>query len=338
MRTRRFRIAGVIAALFCASAGHAENVNVSRIATSLRYLNWTDEANAPIAPSGATLTYFEWARARTHGETADYFSAGSWNFNWTSAPAYPTISRSLATPPAYQQNGNNYSYAEPWYSRGNVDMYGADKSVGSQTFQTGWARSAVNYSVRVDHFSSTPLEYFVVVNHPKYMRGIQVAYTLQPGGPGGGGGTYLYKSPDAARSHSAVDVLVDGLPVWSSEKTYLYPEAYASGGNDKRETTWGNAVTANGQTKLYLGRLSAGNSMTVTFIVRTDAHATAPDCGTSYTSNYDSTYNYMWRCFDLTETVRLTSAATGPPGFSIYAKQFTTYVSIVGPVSPGLLN
>ena len=78
----------------------------------------------------------------------------------------------------------------------------------------GWARSAVNYSVRVEHSSSTPLDYFVLLQHPKFLLGVQAAYTLQPNGFGG---DYLYKSPDAARARAAVDVLVDGRPVWSSE-------------------------------------------------------------------------------------------------------------------------
>jgi hypothetical protein len=315
-----------------AQAAWAQNLNVSRIATSYRSLSWSEEASTLSSPFIGTITYFEWARARSHNDARDYLSASSWNFNWTSTPSYPTITRSVATPPPYQQNGNQYTYDSPFYSRGLVDMWGAEKFVKSATFSTGWATAAVNYSARVEHSSSTPLDYFILLHHPTLTRGVAAGSSLQPGGPGGSGGTILTKWPDSARSRTAIDVLVNGLPVWSSESTYLYPEGNAQNPTDRRETSWGNPVTTGEQTKLYLGKLSAGSSLNITFIVRTDAHATAPDCGTWYSANYDYTYNHEWRCFQVNESVQLNGTTSGNPvSFRVYAKQLNTSPLIAGP-------
>ena len=120
-----------------------------------------------------------------------------------------------------------------------------------------------------------------------------------------------------------MDVLVDGLPVWSSESTYMYPEGTANYPWDKVETTWGNTVTANGQTRLYLGKLYTGQAITITFIVRTDAHAAADKCGSAYWGGGSPPEK---RCFDLSQTVQLTSPGTGsgPVSFSVYAKPLNT--------------
>ena len=199
-------------------------------------------------------------------------------------------------------------------------MAGPEKQLQSRTFTTGWAVAAGNYSVRTEHYSSMALDYFILLNHPKYLRSIQAAYDLVPGS---NGGTYLYKKPTSARARAAVDVLVNGLPVWTSESTYMFPEGTASYAWDKIETTWGNTVTANGQTRLYLGKLNAGASITITFIVRTDVHAVADQCGTANWGYYSPDEK---RCFDLTQTVQLTSSESGGPvSFSVYAKQLNTY-------------
>lgn len=295
----------------------ADNLNVSPIAISGRNLDWTEEGNTLKWPGGAIYSYYQMGRARIQSETSDYFAPGPWSAAWQNSPSYPAFSRHADTPAATQQ----LTWASPYYSLAKVDMGSTPKRVQSRNFSTGWARSAVNYSVRVEHTSATPLDYFVVLQHPKFLLGVQAAYTLQPGGPGGGGGTYLYKSPDAARARAAVDVLVDGLPVWSSESTYMYPDGDASYPWDKRLTSWGNTPVDNGQTKLYLGKLQAGKAITITFVVRADTYVDADNCGTSY-GGWNSPDEK--RCFDLTQTVELPTLPTGPVGISVYGKDLNT--------------
>ena len=54
-------------------------------------------------------------------------------------------------------------------------MAPSPKKVQSRNFSTGWARSAVNYSVKVEHYGSTPLDYFVALQHPKFTLGVSPA-------------------------------------------------------------------------------------------------------------------------------------------------------------------
>jgi hypothetical protein len=124
-----------------------------------------------------------------------------------------------------------------------------------------------------------------------------------------------------------VDVLVDGLPVWSTESTYMYPENSAHYAWDKRMTSWGNALVANGQTKLYLGKLQAGKGITITFVVRTDTYVDAAICGTATGGSNSPDQK---RCFDLTQTVELPNPASGPVGISVYAKNLNTTASPLG--------
>jgi hypothetical protein len=289
-------------------------LNVSKIATTFRGIDWNVEASAPVVNSGATITYYQMGRARVEGDASDFFAPGPWSAAWSNAASYPVVQRQVNTPLPTAQ----LAWGSPVYRMGSVDMAAFPKHVASRTFSSGWATAAVNYSVRVQQFSMPANDYFIILNHPTIQRVVQAAYSLQSGGPGGSGGTYQYFSPNSARARAAVDILVDGLPVWSYESTYMYPENTADYAWEKVETTWGHTLDPNSQTKLYLGRLGAGKSMTITFIVRTDAHANAPQCGTQSGSwnNPD-----VKRCFDLTQAVSMNGLETGPVSFLVYAKR-----------------
>jgi hypothetical protein len=307
-------------------------LNVSHIATTLRGIDWYVEKDAPVVNSGATITYFEMGRARVQGDASDHFAIGPWSAAWDNTTAYPVVQRSVNTPAPTAQ----LAWGSPFYRIGSVDMAAFPKHIASRTFSSGWATAAVNYTVRVQQYSPQPNDFFIVVNHPTVQRVVQAAYSLNSGGPGGSGGTYQYLSPTSARSRAAIDVLVDGLPVWTYESTYMYPENTAEYAWDKLETTWGHTLDPNSQTKLYLGRLRAGKSLTISFIVRTDAHANAAQCGTQSGSwnNPD-----VKRCFDLSQTVNMNGFQTGTPSFLVYAKRLDAVGGVTGdePNGPGLL-
>ena len=305
------------ASILAAPALQAQNINVSPIATNWRTLDWTEEANTIKVIPPANITYYQMGRVRVPADTSDYVGPAPWTAAWSNVPLYPYLSREFDTPPPTSQ----LTWASPYYSLGLVDMASSTRQIQSRTFSSGSARSAINYSVRVEHYGSTPLDYFVQLQHPKIQIGASPAYTLQPGGPGGGGGTYLYYSPDAARARGSVDVLVDGLPVWSSESTYMYPEGIASYPWDKKNNSWGNPLTDGGVSKLYLGKLYAGQSITITFVVHSDTFVDADTCGTS-PGGFNSPDQK--HCFDLTGTVQLQSQTSGPVGITVFAKSLNT--------------
>jgi hypothetical protein len=320
----RLTSAALVVSIFAIPALWAENLNVSPIAISGRSINWTEEAGALKIIGAATFTYSQVGHARIQQEPNDYFVVAPWSAAWLNSPSHPVLSRQANTPAPT----SSLTWASPYYSLAKIDMAATPTVVSSRNFTTGWARSVMNYSVHVEHNSSTPLDYFVLLDNPKYLLGVSPGYTLQPGGPGGGGGTYLYKSPNAARARAAVDVLVDGLPVWSSESNYMYPEGTADYPWDKLLSTWGNTVTENGQTKLYLGKMSAGKAITVTFVVRSDTFVDGDGCGTAY-GGWNTPDEK--RCFDLTQTVQLPHVSNSSPvGISLYAKNLNTTPILIG--------
>jgi hypothetical protein len=300
-----------------ASSLWAENLNVSGIAISQRTLDWNEEAGSLKVVGGAMLSYYQLGLVRLSGETTGYAAPGPWSAAWQTSASNPVVTREIDTPAPTSQ----LTWASPYYSYAKVDMAASTKRVQTRNFSSGWARSAINYSVRVDHSSSTPLDYFVEVDHPKFQLGVSAAYTLQPGG---NGGTYLYMFPNAARARAAVDILVDGLPVWSSESTYAFPEGTANYAWDKLLTSWGNTLVDNGTTKLYLGKLYAGKSITITFVLRTDTFVDADACGTAYGTGFNTPDQK--RCFDLTQTADLPANSSGPQGISVYAKNLNTTI------------
>jgi hypothetical protein len=313
-----FRIPSLLLlAILQIAVSSAENLNVSRIAIAPRSIDWTEEANAPIViGSWATFDYWQVGHARIHADTMDWYVNPWSQVNWTSSPTSPNTMRQLVTPPPT----SSLKYSSPYYQLAKVDMTPNPKIVQSRTYSTGSAQSAVNYSIKVSHGSAQPLDYFIYLYHPKILTGVQAAYTLQPGGPGGSGGTYLYKFPTTASSRGAVDVLVDGLPVWSNESMYMYPDGTAEWAWDKLFTKWGNPLVDNGTTKLYIGRIAANTIVNVSLIVRTDVKAVASQCGTEYGGwNYADTQH----CFDLTQSVQLPAGAQ-IPAIYVFGKYLNT--------------
>jgi hypothetical protein len=295
----------------------AENLNVSQIAIAPRSINWTEEASAPVVyGSWASFDYSQVGHTRIHADTKDWYQNPWSQVNWTSSPTTPNTMRQLVTPPP----NSTVKYSSPYYQLAKVDMTPTPKVVQSRTFSTGSAQTALNYTIKVSHGSSQPLDYFIHVYHPKILTGVAAAYTLQPGGPGGSGGTYLYKFPTTASSRASMDVLVDGLPVWSTESTYMYPDGTAGWAWDKLFTKWGTTPVDNGSTKLYIGRLAANTIVRVTLIVHADVKADASQCGTEYGGwNTADTIH----CFDLTQTVQLAAGAQIPAVY-VYGKYLNT--------------
>ena len=72
--------------------------------------------------------------------------------------------------------------------------------------------------------------------------------------------------------------------------------------------------------------------MTITFIVRTDAHANAPQCGTQ-SGSWNSPD--MKRCFDLAQTVSMNGFETGTVSFLVYAKRLNSVGGITDGDSQG---
>jgi hypothetical protein len=277
----------------------AATVNVSKIATG----TFTPTPNLglviPMGTPMAAVTHYPVVHAKTGADALDMYQPGSWSVVWANNATDPSIKRQANSPaPTVDQYGANVSYYLPYYEVGEAGMTNTGKQqTFAGVFRTGAAAASSSYAMQVQHFGALTHNYYLSIKAPELYQTHSPAYRLEPGS---NGGTYVYYAPAAAKSRSAVDIYVDGLPVWSTERIYAYPDdtddPFAA-----LEHEWGAAQNNSGDVVLYLGRLSAGQSVRITMVVRTDGQTTANTCGTQ-----SAGWNYTVKhCFNLQERVLL---------------------------------
>lgn len=306
----------LVAALIASQTAHAENINVSKIVTgTLQNVNWTASAKLPMDTGTATYNYSTREIAGISAENSTYYQSPPWTPAWlSSSPQLPKLERSQPTP----ATSGNVSYASNVYQDASVNLTAAPGLAESRIFKSGSAQALANLSVHLVHTAAQPADYFVTVYVPKFTITFDAAYSIWLGSDDNGG-TYDYMNPEQLRMRTAADLYVNGLPVWSSEQTYRYPEDNASSPWDKVETFWGRYQASNSDL-LYLGRLKTGDSLTLSLAARGNVVSKAPDCGTEYGGYPFDPYQVI-HCADASASVSLPGAETGTPGFTVFAKQ-----------------
>jgi hypothetical protein len=323
MRTRTSRLFGTcaIAAALAATAASGEQLNVSKIATGThRAIDWSAVNALPEANDGATLSYFTLATTSIDTEATPYFAIAPWSAAYQSAPTHPKLERSEPADP-YMIGNATFTYSPPISRVATADMKASPKSVASRTGAKGRAKASatVSYAARIEHTGSAPLDYFVELKVPSYQRDATPAYDLSSSSDSGGG-TYTYHVPDSAKSRGAVDVYVDGLPVWSNESVYHFPDDPNNDPFAEQEWSWGNPAGPATST-LYLGRLSSGKSLTVTLIARTNVNAKADYCGIQGPFSPFGDPEFSVHCLQVSQSIELKRGGDGEPvGFRIYSK------------------
>jgi hypothetical protein len=302
-----------------AAGASADNINVSKTATgTFTPIVFSHYSNAPKV-NGATITYFTMATGAIDTETSVHFQTPPWTAAMAPAPAYPTLARNAQNAP-YDQGGAHFEYGSTQSRSAQVNMNVAPpKTVYAATFAKGAAAagSTATYRARIEATNPTPLDYFLELAVPQAKRSVQPAYNLCCSGDSNGG-TYNYLRPKDAQARTEADVYVDGLPVWSSAATYIYPAVSGASPFDEADADWDKG-TSPANTTLYLGRLSQGQTMTITLETRADVGGNS-DCGMVSPGSYLS-HTYTVECLSLRETLSMSGGANGAPvGFTVYAK------------------
>lgn len=318
IRTSWLIAGAILGAAPCAGAW-AEQINVSRIASGTNVnVDWSELNQVSVA--GANFSFFTLATAQAAPDARPYFAPGPWSASTAATPAKPKLTRTTKLDD-YSQGGANFTYDRHYTANGVVDMTPASpttKPVSASMFKSGAAAGQVSYRMRIDATSPQPLDYFLELQVPQPKRGVEPGYDLCCSGDSNGG-TYSYHRPKSASSRAAIDLFADELPIWTSESAFLYPNVGASGSPfDKLEIAWDKS-TAPGKTTLYLGRLAAPASVTITFAVRTEAHGDG-DCGVQ---NYGlpGSPAYAVHCLSVDQSVALSGGDAGAPvGFILFAK------------------
>lgn len=308
------------------SAAAATQLNVSQIATgTYSSLNWSVELGQANV-GGWGLSYFSLATGDIDTDASAYFAPDPWSAAMTTGPGYPSLTRSKPTQ-NYQQGNSQFEYDHNTSRLATVEMGSATaKTVDAEVYDGGAsgasADAVLSYRAQVTNTTAQTLDFFLDLKVPTIKRGSQPGYDLCCSGDSNGG-TYAYHKPKSWNAQAAVDVLVDGLPVWSSEQTALYPNITGGTPFDEVDVDWDKA-NGPGTTTLFLGRIAAGKTLAVTLVVRADANDLAPDCGIQAPGSYID-HTYTVHCFDLSQQVNLTSVTTTSrrgvrTPFRIYAK------------------
>jgi hypothetical protein len=308
-----------LAAAFAGHA-HAEQINVSKIASGTHVnVDWTELNQASVA--GASYSFFTLATAQAAPDARPFFAPGGWTSATSPAPAKPSITRTTKLAD-YTQGNAPFAYDRHYTSNGVSSMTPASpatKPVSASMFKSGSAAGQVSYRVRIDATSAQALDYFLELQIPQPKLGVGPGYDLCCSGDSNGG-TYSYHRPKSASSRAAIDLYADELPIWTSETAFLYPNVGPNGSPfDKLQIAWDKPTPA-GKTTLYLGRLAAPASVTITFAVRTEAHGDG-DCGVQ-NYGFGGNPSYAVHCLSVDQSVALSGgdAAGAPVGFILFAK------------------
>jgi hypothetical protein len=166
----------------------------------------------------------------------------------------------------------------------------------------GSANADFNYRVTGTNNNAAALDYFLSFPAPKFSRTETVAYSLSSPSDSNGG-TYSYVNTKSAGSRSAIDIYVDGLPVFTSASYFDHNSAYEDAFG-KLEWTAG-AQVADPNVLIYLGKIPSGGSFTVDVVERAEAAANSTTCGYTDFIGFQTPYSHVNNCFDLKETVSI---------------------------------
>lgn len=224
------------------------------------------------------------------------------------APAYPSVQESLhlPSPPVGAHNVGLLigvrERAQVTFSVAPQDPPSA-RQLDVQTWKTGSGASAASFAVRISLPAGPARPAFLRFEVPQLVRDWE--YAKQIAGPSGN--QPLTTMPKRLQARSAVDVYVDGLPVWSSQSLRLLPQRYNPTLPGTVDLATGPALNG-GMVTLFLGTLPAGSVRTAVIVLRSDLRVDAPTCHTESNAAFSDPH----RCDAQIEGLSLPSKSSSP--------------------------
>lgn len=305
----RRRAALAAAALALASSAHAD-INVSQLVLGVQEpmpaASWfgvpCGTACRYTTVSGTQMGngYAAWPGDLTHA---------AWPvFPATMQPTYSSVQDELAVapPPPGSQNvglaGGVRQRSRVAFSPSITDPASA-RQLDVQTFASGTGASVLSYAVRIEAPAGPARKTFLRFAVPTLVRdGIHASQTAGPSGQ-----QPVVTWPKRLQARTAVDVYVDGLPVWSSESMRLQPRRYKPDTPGELVPGWGSPMDG-GTATLFLGSLPALSVRTAVIVMRSDLRVDAPTCHTDHLA-YGTD---LRRCDAQLEGLRLPSRSAAP--------------------------
>ena len=301
------------ACVYMQFSANAELLNVAQIVTGAsQSIDWSVAYFKPTVAPAATITYNTMGHVTLKtSPVQDMVGPGPWGTGWKFNQSVPNLLLNVPTAPVNKYN-QTYNYSSTSFRSAASNMSLNPRYTGAMAFSTGKAEASTIYSYKIEHYGSAQ-DYFVNIQHPTFVRTVNSAYTLTPGG---NGGTYIYTKPTKANARATVEIYADGLPIWSSESSYHYPDGQANYAWDDAATFWGKPSAA-GFSTLYLGKLSPGTTVILTVVVRTAANV---EMNTSSCPMESSAWENVIRCHTVTDSVKLGNLSNVNSMLQIFTK------------------
>ncbi|TVZ40957.1 hypothetical protein P886_0293 [Alteromonadaceae bacterium 2753L.S.0a.02] len=306
-------------AIWYGASALALNYNVSeRVTGNYESVNFVLASKTPTLACG-DCRYSLMSGAAISSDATLHISPSSWPAPFHNSLVSPyQVVREDATP---QGQLNNYGYQQfydwDYFERSATAYNPQEHYIVSEEFSSGEAQGVTQVHIEASNNATNSRQYFAYFVVPERVFAKNFAYNLVPGS---NGGTYVYKEQNSGFTRSLVEVVVDGLPVWTQTSGYNYPEDFI--GNTFFDLTllWGESSATSA--RLFLGTFEPGESFTLDYSIFTDALVDAPNCGTE-SLGYWGDYATVHHCYGLSEKRNLPISVRGSqtPLIQIYTKE-----------------
>lgn len=332
------------------NAATLHNVNAAEIGTGVpRALNWADEAAQSPIWCGTACDYSKVSTAKIAPDSLWTYTPAAWPDNdVTPIPNPSAVYRSTPTPTGTTDSqGREILYDSPYYERGavigtRVGDYSLTTSVhqsGNQSSGPGKGAAALSYRVKAQNQSSGARDYFIRFTAPKRVAGVSPPYYY--GGPSGNQ-PFNVNQNKYVKTRSAVDVLVNGLPVWSTSAGYFLPEE-ASSSTDYSGYPIDFGYESDDDTyTVFIGRYASAAFFEIDFIVRAESVSKGAACGTVSDPMTHPNPKSRKHCLLVSEG-RTLLEAPNQDVFLIYSKVVSTPIyeiapGVIGPLSTDIVS
>lgn len=277
----------------------------------------------PATPCGSACRYVSVSGTRMVGSYAVWpgeLSEAAWPLAFTSVqPSVAPVSHALPSPHATA--GLTLDTLGPAALRRSRVAYSPlwndppeSRALEVQTWKSGSGGNALSWAVRIQTPAGAPRRTYLEFAVPTLDRPVKLA-----GGVGGPSGDEPFTlQPERLQARAAMDVYVDGVPVWSAESLRLLPRRYRPDLRAPFELSIDGTLDG-GRVTLFLGSLPGGSVRTATVVMRNDLRVDAPTCHDTH-SAYSGT---LRRCHAQIERLRVPTQALAP--FYIHAPDISVY-------------
>lgn len=312
--------AGAICLSAAPAAVRSQTINVSALVNGSTSLLPAVAAGATPVPCGSACQY---ARASNVGmvtgydETPGPYTTAAWPPLYTSSLApYGSVlddENTPAPPSGVTQDDSGMGVLR----RAQVSFptqlqFNTVRQLSVQTWKGGSGAATTTVTIRVT--PTTTKGYFLQFKVPQLKRSWKEAWYV--GGPSQN--QPFYDLPKQMQARSMVDVVADGMPVWSATSLNLKPRRWSPPYLQYFDLQWGPSLDDADQTvTLYLGALPAGQTRSFSLIFRTDLRVSSDSCQTD--TEYGVSYQ---RCDNRREAMTLPGTSVTSGG--VY--QFVSYV------------